>query len=149
MHDGSQTALLSEVRRSQDMREVVVRMRCIERSDQVCKGPPRGDLAQGSKWRSARQVDLVHWVDRVSSSAVSISLTASSIVTSCPIRRTEGRRKPYKRFILRFEAVLNVLVQLLIASSGFRSVDVASSDDVTVGGREVQRIRDGIDIAKW
>lgn len=40
--------------------------------------------------------------------------------------------------MLRFQCVLDVLVELLVASSGFCEVDVATTDDLTVRSVKVQ-----------
>lgn len=47
-----------------------------------------------------------------------------------------------------FERVFNVLVQLLVATSSFRCVEVAAANDVQVGGREVESICDDLEVAK-
>lgn len=47
-----------------------------------------------------------------------------------------------------FERVFNVLVQLLVAASSFRCVEVAAADDMQVGGREVESICDDLEVAK-
>ena len=45
--------------------------------------------------------------------------------------------------------MLDVLVQLFVCAGGFRSVDVAASNDMALCGIEVEGIRNVIDVAKW
>lgn len=45
--------------------------------------------------------------------------------------------------------MLDVLVQLLVAACGLRSIDVASSDEMSIWRREVKRIRNNVNIAEW
>lgn len=51
------------------------------------------------------------------------------------------------RLVLRFQSTFNCFVQLLIATSGFRSVEIASSNNVQIGGREIERRGDDIEVS--
>lgn len=50
--------------------------------------------------------------------------------------------------MLRLEGSLDVLVQLLVSASGFRSVEVAVAYNMAIAGREVESIGDGLEIAQ-
>ena len=49
-------------------------------------------------------------------------------------RRTKRRGELDKSRILRFQCVFNVLVQLLVTTSSFGCVDIATTNDVEIGG---------------
>ena len=48
--------------------------------------------------------------------------------------------------MLCFEAILDVLVQFLIATSGFRCVKVAATNDMKIRGCKVQRVADDVEV---
>jgi hypothetical protein len=50
--------------------------------------------------------------------------------------------------MLLLERVFNVLVKLLVAASSFGCVEVATANDVQIGRREVEGIRDDLEVAK-
>lgn len=50
--------------------------------------------------------------------------------------------------MLLLERVFNVLVQLLVAAGSFRCVEIATANDMQVGGREVECICDDLEVAK-
>jgi hypothetical protein len=49
-------------------------------------------------------------------------------------RRTKRRGQLDESCILRFQGIFNVLVQLLVAAGGLGGVDVATADDMQIGG---------------
>ena len=49
---------------------------------------------------------------------------------------------------MRLQGILDVLVQLLIRSSGFGSVKIAASDDLTVRGLKVQSAGNVVEVAQ-
>lgn len=52
--------------------------------------------------------------------------------------RREGGGEAYERFVLRFERVLDVLVELLVGACCLCGVEVAVADYVAVGSGEVK-----------
>lgn len=63
-------------------------------------------------------------------------------------RRTKRRGQLEEGSITRFQGIFNVLVQLLIAAGSFRGVNVATANDVQIGGGEVDRVINGVDFAE-
>jgi hypothetical protein len=50
--------------------------------------------------------------------------------------------------MLLLERIFDILVQLLVAASSFGCVEVATANDVQIGGREVEGIRNDLEVAK-
>ena len=50
--------------------------------------------------------------------------------------------------MLLLERVFNVLVQLLVAAGSFRCVEIATANDMQVGGGEVECVCDDLEVAK-
>ena len=63
-------------------------------------------------------------------------------------RRTKRRGQLEEGGIPGFQGIFDVLVQLLIAAGSLGGVNVASANDVQIGGREVDRVVNGVDFAE-
>jgi len=115
-------ALTAEVSWSQDMREIVVWMACIERGNQIGKGTTTRVLAQGPEGTRAREVQGFGGL--------------------VGIWRRQRGRKSKNGFILCFERLFDVIVKLSVGSRSLGRVQITSTHDMAIGGIEIQRTCD-------
>lgn len=109
------------------MREVIVGVAGVQRRDEVRKRAPTRDLAQRTEGARPGEVQRRR---------------RGGVLA----RRRDGSGETQEGLILRLERILDVAVELLIRAGSLRGVQIAATDDLTVGRVKVQRAGDVVEI---